>query len=554
MPQQLQDSVKRLEDPVKRLGHWREQTPDKVFLRQPVDNNWQEWTFEETWQQVARLANSLGDLPARSHVAIYSLNCAHWFIADLAILMAGHISVPIYPTAGENTISYVLQHCDVKRVFIGKLFDWQSKQHCFKQVDSVSIFNRKQDLPYIDDVIAKNKTIPKIYVPSMQEVATIIYTSGTTGVPKGVMLTFRSIGNALATVEKVFEVKPEDRFFSYLPLAHIAERMAVEMGSVYFGSSVSFVQSLDHFADNLRSVKPTIFFAVPRIWMKLKDGIESKLGGAWLVAKLFKTPIVGAWLKRTLRKLLGLDQTRLALSAAASLPQLILDWFEELNIEICEAYGLSETAGFSHINLPGRRKSGTVGQPYPGADCIIADNGEVLLRNASLMEGYYKEPDLSASVIQDGWFRTGDLGRVDEENFLTITGRVKELFKTSKGKYISPVPIENKLSPLLDVEHLCVMGANLPQPIAIAVVLDELTVEFKKQFESKGKQTINEINSQLEKHERIKALVVVSEDWTTENELMTPTMKIRRQQIEEKYQALLYEYQNTNKLIIWECL
>jgi long-chain acyl-CoA synthetase len=365
------------------------------------------------------------------------------------------------------------------------------------------------------------------------------------------MLSYRAIGSALATAEQVFHIDHSDRFFSYLPLAHVAERMAVEMASIYFGATVSFVRSLDHFAENLRSVEPTVFFAVPRIWLKLRHGIESRMGGRTATKLLLHTPILGKWLKQKIRSLLGFSQTRLALSAAASLPKETLDWFDSLGIEICEAYGLSETAGFSHINLPGRRRPGSVGKPFPNAQCIIADNGEILLNNPSLMEGYYKMPELSAQAIQDGWFRTGDLGKEDKDGYLYITGRVKDLFKTSKGKYISPSPIENRLVTALNIEHICVFGANLPQPIAVAVVLKEWTPAFKKQFEAQAVQVLQQLNEQLEKHERIDRLFLVNEDWTTDNGLLTPTLKIRRQQIEERYQSLPLHYRSSRKFVIW---
>ncbi len=537
--------------PLARLQHWADTRPEQVFLRQPTDAGWQQLTFKEVWLRASRLANYLSSLPPRSPVAIYSLNCADWFITDIAILMAGHISVPIYPTAGESTIEYILEHSEVKLAFVGKLFDWEKKSHCFANIETLSIFNEKHGVKPVGDAISDLPPIQSIYQPKPNDLATIVYTSGTTGEPKGVMLSYRAIGSALSTVEQVFHIDHHDRFFSYLPLAHVAERMAVEMASIYFGATVSFVQSLDHFAENLRTVKPTIFFAVPRIWLKLKQGIERKLGGRRVVALLLKTPLLGSWLKRTLKKLLGLSDTRLALSAAASLPQDTLDWFDNLGIEICEAYGLSETAGFSHINLPGKRRSGSVGQPFPNAECMIAKNSEVLLKNASLMEGYYKQPELSAQAIQDGWFRTGDLGKEDAEGYLYITGRVKELFKTSKGKYISPVPIEDKLISSLDVEHLCVMGANLPQPVAVAVILSQWNSSFKKQFEANAKQVLQKVNNTLEKHERIRQLYLVNEDWNTDNGLLTPTLKMRRQPIEERYSVLIEKYQSNRKVIIW---
>lgn len=554
--QQNTQSLTGFHSPVERLKHWQHHTPEAIFLRQPDGKQWQEYSFQTVWHQASCIAHALSDLPPRSHIAIYSLNCAHWFIADLAILMAGHISVPIYPTAGEKTISYILNHADIELAFVGKLFDWQARSHCFSNIKLISMFDRKMAepktaIPYIDDLIAQHSPLEHVYEANAEELATIVYTSGTTGDPKGVRLSYRAISSALNSVEKVFEIRQSDRFFSYLPLAHVAERMAVEMCAVYFGAQVSFVQSLDHFASNLQSVKPTIFFAVPRIWLKLKQKVEARLGGRYIANCLFRMPYIGNFLKQTVLKKLGLSETRLALSAAASLPRSTLNWFDKIGIEICEAYGLSETCGFSHINLPGKRRAGTVGQPFPDALCTIASNGEVLLSNPSLMDGYHKQEELSAQAVQDDWFRTGDLGEIDEDDYLTITGRVKDIFKTSKGKYVSPVPLEKQLTGELEADHLCVLGANLPYPVVVAVVLSAWSDSFKKSYTKHVKQCLEALNKTLEKHEQIKGMLIVNEDWTVENELITPTLKLRRQKVEQRYEQELASIFDTKNTVVW---
>ncbi|NVJ59812.1 MAG: AMP-binding protein [Gammaproteobacteria bacterium] len=545
-------TVSQYVSPINRFSDWVESSPDGVFLRQPSKGQWKEITYRETWEQALKLAKYLTRLPPRSHVAIYSLNCAEWFIVDLAILLAGHISVPIYPTAGRSTIDYILQHGDIKLAFVGKLFDWNDKKASFQSYEVISFFNEKEHFKFWEKEIRAETLLSDIYQPKPDDLATIIYTSGTTGNPKGVMLSYRAISSALTTVEKVFRIDSTDRLFSYLPLAHVAERMIVEMAAFYFGAQVSFVESIDHFAKNLKSVEPTIFFGVPRIWMKIKQGVEAKLGGPKLTKFILNLPVVGNRLKKKIKCGLGFDENRLSLSAAASLPESVIRWFEQFDINICEAYGLSETAGFSHINLPDSRKPGTVGQPFPGAECMLAENGEVLLRNGSLMDGYYKLQELSDMAIQDGWFRTGDLGEIDHNNFLTITGRVKEIFKTSKGKYISPVPIENKLHPQLSVDHLCVTGANLPHPVAIVSYLQSWSKENKKSLEKQVFEVLSKSNQQLEAHERINLILVVDEDWTTENGLMTPTLKIRRQEIDKRYAKLIEQNPSSKKIsVVW---
>ncbi len=536
--------------PVERFEYWTHLTPDAIFLRQPKGSHWHELSFQQASHRVNQIANYLQKFPAKSRIAIYSLNCADWIIADLAILKAGHISVPIYPTAGSSTIQFIVGHADIQLAFIGKLFECNLKP--FKNIECISIFDNKENLKSLEDIYqAESSEFHHCVEHVSENLASIIYTSGTTGNPKGVMISNRAITNALNQVEQVFAIDQNDRFFSYLPLAHVAERMAVEMASIYFGCSISFVESLDYFAANLRSVKPTIFFAVPRIWLKLKDGVEAKLGGEKVVKFLFSLPILGKWLKNKLKDLLGFSNTRLALSGAASLSVHILDWFDQIGMPICEAYGLSETCGFSHINLPEQRKVGTVGKTFPGAECEITDSGEILLRNASLMDGYFNEPELTHMAIQDGWFRTGDMGKIDNDGFLTITGRVKELFKTSKGKYIAPLRIEQYFHPLISVDHFCVLGSNLPYPVLITSVVETLDQKQKKALENQLVAALDCVNSQLEKHEQIKVCFIVNQEWNTENNLMTPTLKIRRQAVEEEYNAYLEKSTSLSKGVHW---
>ncbi|MCO7226861.1 AMP-binding protein [Pleionea sp. CnH1-48] len=539
-----------LKTPIQRFNEWQKKDPEKVFLRQPIGNEWRLWSRAEAWQQAASIAHYLKKFPAHSKIGIYSLNCAEWFILDMAIMMAGHISVPIYPTAGRSTIEKVVKHSEMKLVFAGKLYDWEGLQGLFDNLEVISFFKDKSGFESITDLLERTSSIKEPVDPLPDDIATIIYTSGTTGDPKGVMLSYEAISNAIDTVGKSVGFTEDDRLFSYLPLAHIAERFAVELASIYFGACVSFVESLDSFANNLRSVQPTMMFGVPRIWVKLKSGVESKLGGQAMTQRLISLPIVGGWLKRKLAKLMGFGHARVLLSGGASIAPDVIKWYEQLGIELNEVYGMTETCGLSHMNLKGQRKVGTVGRCFPGSECKLSESGEVLLRNNSLMLGYYKEPALTDKVIQDGWYHTGDLGHIDDEGFLKISGRVKETFKTSKGKFVSPVTIENILSNLLPVEHVCVLGQGLPQPVALGVVLEASTPDERKSIEQQCEAAIAQTNQQLEAHERLTHIYLVGEDWSPENGMMTPTLKLRRQSIAEKYQPLLSK--DNSKPVCWE--
>ena len=541
--------------PTAMFNHWVETHPDKVYLRQPINNQWKTTTWAEAHSQIVAMANFLSRYPLGSRIALFSLNCAEWIIADQAIMMAGHISVPIYPTANSKTVTQILTHSESSLVFIGKLPPATDIDFISNDIDKMAIFSERKGMDYWDNILAKvveehNSITQPQFTATEKDIATIVYTSGTTGHPKGVVLSYFAFYKAIENVGKIVQFSQGEKYFSFLPLSHIAERMVVEMNSIYFGGMVSFVESLETFSDNLKQTQPTIFFGVPRIWVKLMQGVQKKLGGARLSSTLMGLPVVGNLLKKKIIKGLGLDKVKHAISAAAAISPQVLLWYKDLGIDLVEVYGLSETTGVSHANIPGNIKIGTVGKAIPETDYQLTETGEILIRSPHLMDGYYKEPDITDMAIQDGWFRTGDLGKMDEEGFLTITGRVKEIFKTSKGKYISPVPIEAKVQPALEVEQLVVTGVDLPQPIVIASILDETIWNDKKSAEKKFLQIMQSINDTLEKHEKLSHLILVKSEWTVDNAMMTPTLKLRRQQIEDFYLPKLPEL-SKKKSIIW---
>lgn len=545
-------SQSQLEPTLKAFYHWETVAADQVFLRQPFGNDWKEYTWHEVAQQVRQMAHYLKtSLPPKSKVAILSLNCSHWIMADLAIMMAGHISVPIYPTAGKETITTILEHSESKLLFVGKLPDWPSKNEAVADdLPKISFYQPHSAIKEWDEIIADTEPMAESPIPELDELATIVYTSGTTGIPKGVMIDYRALSNGAAAAAQFVDIGQE-RAFSYLPLAHCAERELTEIISIHTGSVISFTESLDRFQDNIVSVRPTIFFGVPRIWLKFQQGIEDKVGKRklWFLLKL---PIIKNIIRKKVLDGLGLDQAKIVLSGAAALPRATMDFFDSLGLEICEAYGLTETMAFSHASKPGCRKKGSVGVAMPTAEAKIANNGEILLRSPCLMKGYYKEPIKTSEVIdEEGYFHTGDIGTIDDDGFLFITGRVKDIFKTSKGKYVSPAPIEAKLEPELGVEHLCVVGDGLPSPVAIASIHGK-TIKDRAAFTQETEQTLQKLNNQLEKHERLAKLIFVDEAWTTENGLITPTLKTRRQQVEKHYQSLIEKHYKKQEMIIWD--
>ncbi|WP_251359805.1 AMP-binding protein [Kangiella sp. TOML190] len=541
-----------LESTLSAFYRWEQQRADEVFLRQPFDNDWKEYNWSEVGQQVRKMATHLKQsLPENSKVAILSLNCAHWFMADLAIMMAGHISVPIYPTAGKDTIATILEHSEAELLFVGKLWDWPAKQEAIDDsLKKIGFFHQYEEFASWDQVVAQSEPMSESPVPDLSEIASIIYTSGTTGMPKGVMIDYMAFANgAKAAIEYVDMQK--EHFFSYLPLAHCAERELVEIISIHSGSVVSFTESLDTFQQNILDVKPTIFLGVPRIWLKFQQGIEAKVGKVKL-AILLKIPLIGKLLKKKIIAGLGLDKVKVALSGAAALPAGTLAFFEKLGLNICEAYGLTESMAFGTANIPQARAAGSVGLAIKSGEVKIAEaSGEVLLKSPCIMQGYYKEPLKTEKVLtEEGYLKTGDLGTFDEQGFLNITGRVKDIFKTSKGKYVSPIPIEAKLEPELGVDNLCVIGDGLPSPVAVASVYGK-TLNDQTAYVKEAEVLLQKINGCLEKHEKLSHILLVGDEWSPDNGLITPTLKIRRPQLEERYKDLIEKHRKSPQKVIW---
>lgn len=525
--------------PIQSLLHWARIKPDVVYLTQPIGEEVHAYSWSRVLSEVASVAHHLSQYPPGSHIAIISLNCAHWIMADLAIQMAGHVSIPIYPTASKNTIHKILDHAEAKAVFLGKMFEPASAPDLLPAgLDCLAIYQSHPGMPFWDQLVQSNQPIQHVAQHRPDDLVTIVYTSGTTGEPKGVMIAYRAVNAAMSLIKSIIVIGEQDRFVSYLPLAHIAERMAVEFGSVFNGAHVSFIRSLDHFTEDVKRGRPTIFFGVPRIWTKIKVAIEIKLGGPKVLGVLLKIPILGGFLKRALVKKLGFQQVRYALCAAAAVNTDVLRWFGSLGLKLNEAYGMSETCGLSHMVKQSQDCTGSVGQVIEGCECRLTDAGEVLLRNPAVMVGYHKQPELTAQTIDaDGWVHTGDLGVIDADGFLTITGRVKDIFKTSKGKYIAPSPIEQIWQSTLGIEQLILMGQGCAQPFLVVCIHETDHQADSAALQKLCAESLVTINPTLEAHERISHVFISDHPWGPDNGLLTPTLKMKRDAIERLYQA-----------------
>ena len=543
--------------PLEKFYHFEATTPDQIYLRQPHKKGWIEYSWKEVGLKARKFAQALKNsgLNSGDSVALLSKNCADWIIADLGIWMAGCISIPIYPTLKADTIRYILNHSEAKVLIAGKLDDWKEQSAGVPEGIRIICFDLwpNEDATSWSSFTSSSQVTFQNHLPQAKDISTIIYTSGTTGLPKGVVHTFESLSAHINLAVEIVKISSNDRFFSYLPLSHVAERLLIELGSLYSGGQVAFAESLESFKKNIIEVKPTIFLAVPRIWQKFQQGVLAKIPQKKLRLWL-KIPILKIIIRKKIKKEMGLDQLRYALTGAAPISEDILRWFAEIGIPIHEVYGMTENFGIASFNQPGRIKWGTVGPIWGNTEIRISPEGEIKTRSKANMLGYFKELEKTREVLDaEGWLSSGDKGILTEEGYLKITGRVKDLFKTSKGKYISPAQLESFFSTSQIIEQVCVVGSGLEQPIAL-VNLSELAK--KKERDHVFKELIDLmkiLNSSVENFEQLHRVIIIDEIWSIDNGFLTPTLKLKRNEIEKRYGAYFYEWvASKDKIISWE--
>jgi long-chain acyl-CoA synthetase len=576
-----------------------EQFPQEDMFAAKEDGVWRKYSTKKVKELVDKLSMGLmhvgigyqdGTIEGRDKVAVLSNNRPEWLILDMAVQQCGAILTPIYPTISVNELEFVLNDASVKLVFVSdqELYDKvQSIRSKTPSVQAVYTFNDIQPSLHWKDLLRMGTHEEEEQLKDIKtkidskELATIIYTSGTTGVPKGVMLSHFNILDNIMNVEDILEpvCGPKDKSLSFLPLNHIFEKV-VSYIYMYRGVSIYYAESLDTIGDNLKEVKPSLFSTVPRLLEKVYEkimakgkeltGIKKKLffwavgvGSRFEVGKkmspLYKLQlaIANKLIFSKWREALG-GNVRAIVTGAAACQVRLLRVFTAGKITIMEGYGLTETSPVISVNRYDEdgRRFGTVGKVIRNVEVKLAEDGEICCRGSNVMIGYYKRPDLTAECIDnEGWFHTGDIGIWTEGDFLKITDRKKEIFKTSGGKYVAPQPIENKMKESPFIEQMMVVGAERKFTAALIVPSfpnlstwctnngieassNEQMLRNPKVIEH-YKQIIEKYNPLFNPVEQVKKFELLNTEWTINGGELTPTLKLKRKVIMEKFGDLI---------------
>jgi long-chain acyl-CoA synthetase len=561
----------------KRNGKWKSLSTQKYY---------------ESANLISAALIEMGVRPQDKIALISTTNRSEWSIMDMAILQVGAVSVPLYPNISSNDYKYILNHSESVLCFVSdqeiydKVFSIESEVKGLKDIyafDQIEGCKNWLDLIEVGKEAWNEKKLAeaKTNVES-DSIATIIYTSGTTGVPKGVMLSHENIVSNVISATRRFPFEDRNqKALSFLPLCHIFERTFI-YGYLYNSISVYFAESLETISENLNEVKPNFMTAVPRLLEKVYDKIYAKgndLTGLkktlfywavevglkydpnhqsnilynikhWIAYKL----ILSKW-----KKALG-GNLKIICSGSAPLQSRLARVFSAAGMTIAEAYGLTETSPAISVNdlRNGGLRIGTVGKIIEGIEVVIADDGEILCKGPNVMKGYFKDPDQTSAVMEGNYFKTGDIGSLDEDGFLKITDRKKQMFKTSGGKYIAPQVIESQLKQSLLIEQIMVVGEGKNRASALIqpcfeqakIWLDEQGVSFKDDPESlcKNELLFEKIKHEIRVHdhkfgkwEQVKEIRLTPEIWSIEAGHLTPTMKVKRKIVQEKYQSLVDE-------------
>jgi len=570
------------------LPHQLQNFPKEDAVCGKENGIWVHYSTAQYIQKAEQIAYGLLQLGVKKgdKIASISNNRPEWNFLDMAIHQVGAIHVSIYPTISEADYQYILNHADVKIVFVAGWELLRKIENILNSIpnlkDNVYTFRDLRGYKHLNEIIELGvaNPAPKLLQEikdsiSTDDVATLIYTSGTTGNPKGAMLSHANLLNNAKAITPIIPIKEDSRCLSYMPLCHVYERMMIYAWH-YIGVSIYYAESMATIADNLKEIRPDIFTSVPRLLEKFYDKIMSvgykqkgikKTFFFWAnkIATEFEMEGKSKWyrLKLKIARKLVLNKWKEALggrfevvvSGGAAIQPKLSKIFWAMGVPVLEGYGLTETSPVIAVSnfFKDGIKIGTVGPPLPGIEMKIADDGEILTRGHCLMKGYYKAPELTKEVIdEEGWFHTGDLGQIEPEGQVRITGRKKEMFKTAFGKYIVPTLIENKFTEHPMIDNVLVVGEN--KQFAAALIVPEFgdmrswctregisyttneEMITHPQIQTKFKQLVDRYNKFFGDFEQVKRFKLIGYPWTVESGELTPTLKLRRNFIIKKFE------------------
>jgi long-chain acyl-CoA synthetase len=561
--------------------------PKDDALAGKEDGEWVKYDITKFREIVDNISYALMHLGVEKgdKIATISNNCPEWNFIDFGVLQTGAIHVPIYPTISETDYKYILKHSEVKYVFVAGKELYRKIEHILPETENVLdvyTFKTTEGLKHLSELItlgAKNKVPEKLGAIKSDinpdEIATLIYTSGTTGNPKGVMLSHSNLLSNVAAVNHIFPVDEHCKAVSYLPLCHVYERMNIYT-YFYLGVSIYYAENMGTIADNIREIQPEILTTVPRLLEKVYDKIIAKgLKLRGIKKQLFfwavnlglrysaennkgifynlQLAIANKLIFSKWREALG-GKMRVIVSGGAALQPRLSKVFTAAQIPVLEGYGLTETSPVIAVNTlePGGLKFGTVGKVIKNVDVKIAEGGEILVKGPNVMKGYFKDDAMTTETIdKDGWFHTGDVGIIDESGHLKITGRIKEIFKTSMGKYISPALIENRFKESAFIDGIMVIGEH--QKFAAALIVpnfDHLRswcrikgIKYTsdnemithKDIKLRFKKEVDHYNEFFGDYEKVKKFELTDHEWTVQSGELTANLKLKRSFIANKY-------------------
>jgi long-chain acyl-CoA synthetase len=551
--------------PLQRIYACEQNRASELLFTQPLNGHVTTWTWGSAIREVRQMAAWLKaqNWPPGSRIVILSRNSAWWLMADFAIWMAGHVSVPLFPAASGGALTGLFRHCEPVACFLGQ-FDNSPDygEEAFRKVAFVTFPNfaairtPKGAIAW-NEIVRTQHSLAGNPVRDKMDVATIIYTSGTTGQPKGAMHTFQGLSLMGKSMEPLIggPHKESERILSYLPLAHIAERAIVEMNALLVPMEIYFTENQETFLTDLERARATFFFSVPRLFVRFQQKVFEKVPEKKL-KRLQALPLLGTMLRKKILKGLGLNHARVVAGGGAATPVEVIRWYRKLGLNFVEGYGMTET-GITHVPLPGQYRLGFVGNASPWATTRVSPEGEVQIAGPMNMIGYFRNPELTRQAFtSDGYFKTGDRGQLDLAGRLRLVGRLKEEFKTAKGKFVVPARIEELLSFSTLFESVAIFGAGLTLPFALAVLASAKRHECaeasgRAAVERELVAVLEQVNPQLEQYERLRFLAISFEPWTTQNGFLTPTLKVRRPALEQRFSPEYKAWEQRGRKVVW---